>query len=265
MLQNNAKIVFLDIETAPTLAWIWKRFKENISHDQVERESSVFCIVAKFLNEKKVRKCSIPDFKNWQHCIENDENVIKFAWNILNEADIIVAHNGKSFDIPVLNSRFIQLGLPPPKPYKIIDTLEIAKKKFRFGSNKLDSICDYFGLGRKIKTDFSLWTRCLKGELKAWKEMIAYCIHDTLLLEQVYLKMLPYIDNHPNTALFGNMKRPCCPKCGSDKIIWRGYYIGNTQVYKRFQCKSCGGYGRERTSSLTKEQKAVVMTNAVTS
>jgi DNA polymerase elongation subunit (family B) len=265
--KNKAKIVSFDIETAPTTAYVWRRWKENIRLDQVISEGYLLCAVAKFLDEKKPRTIALTDYpKLWKENPEDDIEVVKWCWDILDEADIVIAHFGKKFDIPVLNARFIALGLNPPSPYRIIDTCEQARKRFKFPYNSLDGIGDYLGLGRKIETKFSLWTDCLRGVKRAWKDMVAYCVQDVLLLEKVYKKMVPWIENHPNLALYDlNDTRPCCPKCGGYKISWRGYSRSTTQVYHRFRCKKCGGWGRERFTCVDKRKKTAILTHAVTS
>jgi len=261
--KNRAKIASFDIETSPTKAFIWRRWKENIRLDQVISESYVLCAVVKFRHEKKTRKVALPDFpKRWKADSEDDYEVVKWCWEILDESDVIIAHNAKKFDIPVLNARFIALGFGPPSPYKIVDTLEVAKKHFKFPYNSLDAIGEYLGLGRKIKTDFQLWKDCVAGIKSAWKKMVKYCDQDVLLLEKVYLRFLPWISNHPNLALYNlDETRPTCPKCFSHKVEWRGFQTTNTQIYHRFRCKECGGWGRERYNATPKKNKKSIMTN----
>jgi len=48
------------------------------------------------------------------------------------DCEVLVTYNGKSFDVPLLNSRFIANGEPPPlKSYTHIDLLHIARKIWR--------------------------------------------------------------------------------------------------------------------------------------
>jgi RNase P subunit RPR2 len=265
MAHHNAKIVILDIETAPVEAYIWRRWKENIRQNQVIAEGYVLCAVAKYLNEKKVRKTALPDnSQRWEKNPEDDTEVVKFCWEILNDADVIVAHNGKRFDIPVLNTRFIALGLPPPSPYKIVDTLTEAKKKFKFPYNSLSGILNYLDMDGKTQTSFELWIGCKQGNKKAWKEMVQYCVNDVLILEDLYMKMAPWIDTHPNMNLYTDMSRRTCTKCGSPRIHRRGTYATQTQKYVRFCCVECGGWSRERCTSLEKDKrKNILSTTAV--
>lgn len=77
----------------------------------------------------------------------------------------MIAHNGKKFDIPKINTRFIINGLNPPSPYKQIDTLEVARKQFGFSSNSLDALATFFGFDNKDPHDFILWKSCLNGDV----------------------------------------------------------------------------------------------------
>ena len=71
---------------------------------------------------------------------ECDFRIVKQLWNLLNEADIVVAHNGNAFDIPKIRARFALNGLPPTSFYQQIDTKITAAKEFGFSSNKLDAL-----------------------------------------------------------------------------------------------------------------------------
>lgn len=258
---HTAKIVFLDIETAPTLAWIWKRFKENISLDQVEKDGYILCACWKDINSNKVYKASIPDTE--KPTSDNDKEVVKKLWKVLDDADIIVAHNGKKFDIPTINARFIYWGLPPPSPYKVVDTLRVLKSKFRFPVNSLDGICQHLNMGKKHSTSFKLWSSCIHGDKKAWKQMVDYCAHDVILLNQLYNKFKGWIDRHPNVNLYNNngISKPTCEKCGSHNMHSRGTCITTTQTYKKYQCQDCGGWSRARTAEPTKTHKQNILTH----
>ena len=52
----------------------------------------------------------------------SEEALVLRLRQLFDEADIVVAHNGNSFDIKMRNAKFIEFGLTPPSPYKSIDT-----------------------------------------------------------------------------------------------------------------------------------------------
>ena len=154
--RKSPKILILDIETSPLKAYIWSRWRQNVYLDQTISEWFMLCYAAKWLNSTNV----ISDKISTEEVLkEDDKRIVKSLWTLLDQADIVIAHNGKYFDIPKINSRFILHNLVPPSPYKVIDTKEVASKQFGFSSNKLDALATYFGIENKDKTDFELWNR----------------------------------------------------------------------------------------------------------
>jgi len=132
-------------------------------------------------------------------------------------------------------------GLRPPSPYKTIDTLKAARRFFLFESNRLDSLGQYLGVGRKLPhTGFDLWKRCMTGEKKAWDTMRAYNKHDIVLLENVYEKLKPWMSNHPDLTIYTD--QPGCPTCRSTKVHRRGFAVSRKRKYRRYHCGTCGSW-----------------------
>ena len=78
--------------------------------------------------------------------------------SVINQYDIIVAHNGDNFDIKKIMTRFAIHWLHVDRRIKSIDTYKIAKREFWATSNKLDYLCRMFGLNVKTDTGwFQLW------------------------------------------------------------------------------------------------------------
>ena len=69
-------------------------------------------------------------------------------------------------------------------------------------------------------------------------------IRDVIATELVYLKLLPWIDNHPNVGAYEPSTEAVCPKCGSDNLQRRGTSILQQGRYPRYQCQACGGWSR---------------------
>ena len=156
----------------------------------------------------------------------------------------MITQNGKSFDIKWCNAAFLRHNLPPPSPYKVIDTKVEAKKYLALPSYSLDNMADYFGVGRKMEHEgFSLWLKCAQGDKNAWRRMKRYNARDVVLTEKVYLLLKPFIKSHPNIGLYAGKK--VCTKCGSDKINSRGLEYTNSGIYRRVICKSCGSWMRD--------------------
>ena len=191
----------------------------------------ILSYAAKWLGKKTFVRGWI-DFKR-----NKEYQLVKELWNLLNEADIVIGQNHRSFDIKWCNTAFIRYGLPPPSPYKTIDTKVEAKKFLYLPSYALNNIASYFGVGRKIEHEgFPLWVKCVNGDRRAWDRMKRYNAHDVDLTEKVYLKLMPFITNHPAKAFYEN-----CSNCNG-KQISRGYERRTKAVFRKLQCKSCGSW-----------------------
>jgi len=228
------KILLWDVETWPLIATSWTLFpKEPLSHQHLVRDFGLICGAWKWLGKREVHAVSIDPEDP-----ENDRPVIEGLHKALSEADVIVAHNGDKFDIKKFNARAIYYGLPPIPPIRTIDTLKVAKKYFAFTSNRLDAIGKFLGVGRKIGTSFSLWQKVMKGDAKALAYMVRYNKQDVRLLEAVYKKLRPYMQNHPNENL--HKVGVVCPVCGSTHVKKQGFKYNRTTVKQQYQCQKDG-------------------------
>jgi len=247
------KILLLDIETTPLTAYAWgPKWETNLI--EVTRYMHVLSYSAKWLDGKQITK-GWPNYKGYKKGKFDDKKIVLDIWNLLDEADVVIAHNGRQYDIKVLNARFAFHKLTPPSNYRVVDTKIEAKKYFRLPSNKLDDIGDFFNVGRKIQHEgFPLWLGCMAGDNSSWKKMLDYNKQDVLLLEKAYLILRPWINNHPNVGIYSD--REVCPKCGSEDIQFRGFARNATTIYRRAQCKSCGGWMRS-TKNLSEHKPLV--------
>ena len=121
--------------------------KKEISASAKEKHG----ITEDFLKDKKLFNEIVPDF-------------IKFI-----KDSALIAHNGISFDIPFLNyelryNKFNTINNP------VIDTLNLARKKFPGSSVSLDALCRRFDIDLSIRKKHS-------------------ALIDTKLLAKVYLEL----------------------------------------------------------------------------
>ena len=253
-IQTSAKVLILDIETAPISAYVWGIWNQNVHLPQIK--SDWFCLTwaAKWLFEDKVYSAKLkPD----EVAKQDDKRIMEGIWKLINEADIVIAHNAEKFDIPRLNSRFILNGLNPPLPYQVIDTLRHIRRQFGFTSNKLDYVNKLLNLERKKETSFELWDNCMKGDRKALKEMEDYNVQDVRILEETYLQIRPWIKPHPNMGLFIlDETEQRCPSCGSSDLQDQGKcYNTSANIYELFRCGNCNSVSRKRLGAVTIKQK----------
>ena len=229
----KTRTLFIDLETAPNLGYTWGKWEQNVI--EFKEYGYILCFAYKWLGDKTVRTSSVAKGTN-------DKKVVDELWQVLQDADIVIAHNGQAFDVKKANARFAFYKLPPPSAYHMIDTRTLARKYFKFESNKLDELCKYLGIGGKMETGgFQLWLDCMAGNKQAWKKMLAYNKHDIVLLENIYNRLRPWMTNHPNVNVLSG-KLEACPICESTKLQRRGYGITRTGRKQRFQCQACGGW-----------------------
>lgn len=238
---NSAKILFWDIETTHNIVATFPVFKANINYKCVIQDWYIISAAWKWMGKKTIHNVTILDNpKRFKRDYSDDYHVVKELHTILMEADAIIGHNGDAFDIKKFNTRAIFHGLSPLPDIIQIDTLKMARSKFKFTFNKLDYLAKFLGVGNKIKTDIDLWLECLDGDEVAIRRMGRYNKVDVKILEAVYNRLAPWCASKLNLNLF--TKGIVCPKCGSAHLQWRGTRKTLTREYRRFQCE-CGKWG----------------------
>lgn len=258
---TGPKIITLDIETSPIVAYVWSLWKQNVGLNQIVRDWTVLSFSAKTLGDRTIRYMDVAG----QVDLYDDGAVMSELWKELDSADVIVAQNGIRFDVRKINARFLTLGFAPPTPYKVVDTMVEAKKVAMFTSNKLEWLSAVLTDTPKSKhksfPGFELWTECLADNPKAWAEMRKYNVQDVKATEALYLKLRPYIEGHPNLAVLDDDETMRCPKCLSPKLQQRGFATTQTGQYPRYQCTSCGGWSRGRYTVNTKQKRKSLLSN----
>jgi len=193
----KARILIYDIETSPNIGWFWRAgFKQNISPEQITKERAIICVSYKWLGEDEVYNL------NWDK-EQSDHFLVEQFIETLNEADLIVAHNGDNFDLKWLRTRALYHRLKMLPSYKQFDTLKIARSKLYLNSNKLDYISKFLGFEGKIKTEIGLWMNIVfKNDRTALQKMLDYCDEDVRQLENVYneIKFLENPYTHAGVA-----------------------------------------------------------------
>jgi transposase-like protein len=230
------KILLMDIETSLYHVSTWGTYKQYIQHYQITKHQYILSWSAKWLFDKNVQGQVVTPEESLER---NDKRIVKSIWNLLDQADIIIGHNVERFDLRKLNWRFISLELSPPTPYKIVDTLKVARKEFFAPSYKQDFLTKYFKLQNKLDTEFQLWKECENGNIESLNKMLDYNKHDVIGLEQLYLKLRPYIKNHPNLGVL--LDEDVCPNCGSYDLVEEigKYYFTTANKFPVYRCANC--------------------------
>lgn len=262
-VKRSPRVLVFDLETSPELSYHFGRWDVRINDDFNVQPSYLLSFSAKWLGEKEIVTMGLPyygyDPKNI--C---DKQLCEDLHKLLDEADVVVAHNLKGFDWKVAQTRFLLNGLTTISPTKLVDTLHIARSNFRFPTNKLDTLARQLGVGAKLQhSGASLWRGCLEGKEEDWNTMLEYNTVDVTVLEDVYMKLRPYDKQHPNLALFYDDTQVRCVCCGSTnlKLTDKKSFTG-TSEFDVYKCGNCDKHNRSRKNNLSKDKRESLLMNA---
>ncbi len=206
------------------------------------------------VGEKKIHAFNLSQMKGYTKGRRDDKQLTEKLHEILSTGDILLGQNSDRFDVKMANYFFIMNGLEPIPPTKYIDTMKIAKKYFRFPDNRLDTLGAELGFGGKTKITYAdLWEPAfLRGDKKSWKLMDIYCKNDVDKTTKIYLKMRPFMHNHPSLSrITGDYDS--CPTCGGYNFRVKAYRTSNTSRYHQFQCNECNSYFSDRLAITEKQ------------
>lgn len=249
---TGPRILYVDIETSPIIAYVWGLRDQNVGINQIIRPTRVLCAAWQFEGEE------MQFAAEWNG--GGRRRMIKRLHAALDEADIVVHYNGQSFDVPHLNREFLEVGLGPPSPFKQVDLYLTIRRAFRFPSNKLEYISTALKVaGGKLATGgMELWTEVLAGKPDARTLMEKYNCQDVVVTRDLYQRILPWISSHPNMGVYSDDEDLRCTACGSAKVQRRGYTHTAAGRYARFRCSDCGRWSRAASRAGTTPLRAVV-------
>ena len=246
---SGPRVLLLDIETTPTLSYHWGMYQQDIAINQIHKDWEILSFAAKWLHHDKIT-----------YIDKRNKRMLRTIWEMVDACDIMVTHNGKSFDSKKLNAQFILAGFKPPSAHKHIDTLLIARRKFAFTSNKLEYLSDKLCSHKKDKHSkfpgFELWKACMNNVKEAWKELEKYNRQDILALEDLYKKLYPW-DARINFNLYRDDSLNIC-HCGNDNFHKKGFALTEAGKFQRYKCTNCGAETRDGVNLLSKSKRATI-------
>lgn len=249
-------VKIIDVETAPEIVYNFRRFKAFISPGQVISRGYLLSYSSADLVTGEVEGKNLTDYPLFDIDHTDDWELCLDLWNLLDQADIIVAHNGIKFDRAYINQRFAYHGMQPPSHYVVVDTLKAAKKQFALPANSLEEMCLYFQT-ENFKLDnegFNLWKECREGQRDAFERMQTYNDGDVLSLRDLYIKILAWIPQHPNMSAYYKDEKVRCSRCGSEhiEVIEGKQYHTAVSSFNIIRCHDCGGMSRDRANLRSK-------------
>jgi hypothetical protein len=243
--------LFFDIETSPNIVFSWSvGYKLRIDYANIIKERAIICICWKWEGDKKVSSLT------WNEG-DDKEMLTSFA-KVIDSADEVIGHNSDNFDLKWLRTRFVLHGIPASPNIRGVDTLKLARRGFRFNSNRLDYIGEFLGFGGKIKTEYNLWKSIvLDNDVKSLEKMVRYCKRDVQLLEQVYQKIESYHPHRTHAGVIAGGMKSDCPKCASKNTQRKGFLVTAGGIKKqRVFCQDCGrNFTISNAEALRKDQE----------
>lgn len=151
----------------------------------------VLCACIKADGEKVITFRGDKLIPGWSKKRSDDGPLVQAVALELDKYDVWVAHNGRRFDIPFLNTRLIKAGYKPLRtPKVLIDPVELARNKLRMSYNSLEKLAQHLGCNSKTDVDPNQWLRAiLDGDTKAMNYIVEHCREDVVTLEFVVDKV----------------------------------------------------------------------------
>jgi len=157
----------------------------------------VCAFAAKFLGDEKVyRYFMVPDWlAPWLDStalegIRTRKAGMAIFTELWKRADVVVTHNGKRFDLPIINGALDRLGLAALDQKTHIDTLT-DRIKSRGVKRSLESLAERYELSdQKLGVSSETWERAYEFEPAAIKTVLERAASDVLLTEELYLESI---------------------------------------------------------------------------
>ena len=96
---SKPKILFWDIETSLLLVATFTRYELRVPFSMVTQDWYMMCAAVQWYDEKKTTLLSVlDDPKRFKKDFTDDYSVVKRLRDLIDESDILIAHNGNHFD-----------------------------------------------------------------------------------------------------------------------------------------------------------------------
>jgi hypothetical protein len=199
------RILYIDIETSKVEFKV-RQFDRQVRsgwldwHD-ITKPFCIICWSAAWVTDRAPRVMSgaltACETKHRQ-----DKRHLKILWDLLDNADYVVGHNVKGFDLGKIEARFILNDMLAPEEYKVRDTLTMAKSRFKHESNALDYWMQQFNDLRKDKMRGEDWDRVDAGDQRAINKMVHYNRGDVRAGISLLKRFVVYVESGSNKKVF---------------------------------------------------------------
>jgi len=240
---HNKKILVLDLETSPMLAYVWGLGEQHVRHGQLKRGSNIVDIISvaySWMDEEEIH------VMGWGYEEQDSRPMMEKLDELINEADIVIGKNNERFDNKQINFHrwYHNRDGMPDWLTKSDDLEKHLRRHLRLPSQSLDYISDLLGLGGKEKMEFSDWVNIVEKHptegLKAYEKMLHYNKKDVADTKAIWkYSMKHFIPKH-NMGV--SLEGQVCRACGSTNLAWDGSTYSGGVMYKKFKCRDHLGY-----------------------
>lgn len=253
----NRKVLTIDIETSPHLCYSFNLWNTNIAPVQIVEPSRMLSFAAKWEHKPQmIFESEFPyaDPDNYLELqVANHDYMVRRAFALLDEADVVVGYNSDKFDLRRLRQEFRLAGLGQPSPFASLDLYKVIKAEEEWASHKLSYITERYHLTGKMSNDgFPLWSGCLAGDPRMWRQMRRYNKRDVVTTEELKQACHDLPMNLPALALYDDepILEGHCPICRG-QAQRRGFAYTKTRRYPRYFCSTDRKWFRGNRSDRT--------------
>lgn len=205
----------------------------RIPPESVVEWPRTICAAWQFYGNKRVEFAS-----EWD---DGRDTMLRRIWDAYDQTDVLYGHNVDRFDTRNLNAEWLTLGLNPPSPFQILDTLKEARKTFGFESNTLASLTDRTGVATKTdKYSVEMARGAVAGDKAKQRQIKAYNVGDIHASREFVDRLRGWIPSHPHNLIGTIDDRPTCNQCWGDNLEPNGIKLAKQISYRLYRCRDCG-------------------------
>jgi hypothetical protein len=194
-----ARILYFDIETAPfkleTQRFDLKLKSGYLDWHDITKPFFIISWAAAWVTDEEPRIMS-DAVTGWEAKRRKDKRCIQGLWDLINDADYVVGHNSKAFDVKKVETRFFLNGLRTPCEFKQRDTLTMARQRFKSESNALAYWSWLLGGNPKDHMVWDDWLEVVKGNQRVINKMRKYNKGDVHEGINILKQFVEYIESN---------------------------------------------------------------------
>lgn len=241
--RSEPKILLFDIESLPDLDAVMNHLPSMSDYPGLTLKASinsVICIGYRWFGDSKTHCLNAWDFPGWKKNVNDDKALLEAFMKVIETADCVVTHNGKRFDWKFIQTRLLKHELAPMPKILHIDTCAESKKNLLMFNNRLNTIAKFMTKTEKLENGgWDLWSKVMKRDKASMDLMTKYCKQDVNVLNEVFKKLRPFINNIPNYNVYSAIDKDLCPNCGSTRLHKHGFNASRNGVSVRLKCVDC--------------------------